>query len=271
MKSYLKKIITGACLVASAFALTPAAAKVKDPIYEMRRTLFIPFGQRMTVFEAPLGMCFLDESQYVEGQVINQIRDQNKGSGGGTIMAVFADCLELAKLQQLPAIAASGPNYGDDDNSKAMLLHQGTISWVNPKDKPLKGVSTTEYLDKVQPEFSDDIRKSLDRAYKLFGGQKSTKLDNDMSTMSFLSSPDSYHFDDKPHRTESVVSITYSFNNEMEYVKYGTTGVVATSLIRNIPVQFTMSSTAKKQADKTARQMSDLMDRFVAQQVALNN
>ncbi|MDE1151880.1 MAG: hypothetical protein PW788_05015 [Micavibrio sp.] len=270
-QSYLRKFLAGACLLATAFALTPAAAKTQDPIYEMRRTLFIPFGQRMTVFEAPLGMCFLDESQYLEGQVINQIRSQNKGSGGGVIMAVFADCLELAKLQQLPQLMADGPSLGDDENNKAMLLHEGTISWLEPKAGPLKGVSMTEYLDKREPAFRDDMRASLERSFKKFGGKQVTKLDDNMTASSFLGSPDTYSFDDKAHRTESVVSITYSSHNELEYVKYATTGVVATSLIRNIPVQFTISSTAKKKADKSQRQMSDLMDRFVAQQVALND
>ncbi len=267
--SSLKKLFVGACLVATMLGAAPAQAKYQDPIYEMRRTLFMPFGQSMTVLEAPLGMCFLDESQYLEGQLIKQLRSQNKSSGGGVLLAVFADCLEVGKLQKLTDPANSGPTYNGENPNSAMLMHQGTISWLTPK-APRTKASLAEYLDAHQPSFRDDIHNSMVKSYKLFGNKADVKLDDKITARSLQADPSQYHFDEHAHRTDNLVSVGFSTNVEMEYTKYATVGVVGTTLIRQFPVQVSISSTAKDKADKSVGQMTDLLDKFAAQNVALN-
>lgn len=244
-----------------------------DKIYKTRRTLFLPFGQRMTVWEAPVGMCFLDESQYLEGQLIKQMRGgaDRKGHMGPQLVAVFADCLELAKLEALPQIQASGPNYGDDDNNTALLLHQGTITWMTPKAPALE-TSLASYLDDKEPTYTREVRGLLDKSYKANGaGRHDVALGNNLSTHTFMASPDQLHFDDRAHRTDTSVSVGFDSEMEAEYKKYDTVGVVGTSLIRGMPVQVSLSSTAVKKADKTTRQMTETLDRFFAQNVTLNN
>ena len=267
--SALKKMIFGACL-AAAFCAAPAKAKMPDPIYEMRRTLFIPFGQSMTVLEAPLGMCFLDESQYLECQLIKQLRSQNKSSDGGILLAVFADCLEVGKLQKLASSEDQGPSYNGEDPNSAMLMHQGTISWLTPKDARSKA-TLAEYLDKQQPTYRDSIHDSMVKSYKLFGKKADVKLDEKITARSLQADPSAYHFDDRTHRTDSLVSVGYSSQMEMEYTKYATVGVVGTTMIRQFPIQVSITSTAKDKADKSVGQMTDLLDKFAAQNVALND
>ncbi len=267
--SGLKKILLGACL-AAALSAAPAQAKYQDPIYEMRRTLFIPFGQSMTVLEAPLGMCFLDESQYLEGQLIKQLRAQNKSSGGGILLAVFADCLEVGKLQKLASSEDQGPSYNGEDPNSAMLMHQGTISWLTPKE-PRTKATLAEYLDKQQPAYRDSIHDNMVKSYKLFGKKADVKLDDKITARSLQADPSAYHFDERAHRTDSLVSVGYSTNVEMEYTKYATVGVVGTTLIRQFPIQVSIASTAKDKADRSVGQMTDLLDKFAAQNVALND
>lgn len=267
-KTVLKTLLLSACL-AAAFAAAPAKAKMPDPIYEMRRTLFMPFGQSMTVLEAPLGMCFLDESQYLEGQLIKQLRSQNKASGGGVLLAVFADCLEVGKLQKLAENGDTGPSYNGEDQNSAMLMHQGTISWLTPKE-PRSKQTLSEYLDARQPAFHDEIHNSMVKSYKLFGKKQDVKLDDKITARSLQPDPSSYHFDDKAHRTDALVSVGFSTNMEMEYTKYATVGVVGTTMIRQFPIQVSITSTAKDKQDRSVGQMTDLLDKFAAQNVALN-
>ena len=251
---------------------TQVTAASIDKIFRTRRTLFLPFGQRMTVWEAPTGMCFLDESQYLEGQLIRQMRGgpDSRGHTGPLLVAVFADCLELAKLEALPQIQADGPNYGDDSNNEAPLLHQGTITWMTPKDKAL-GTTLVQYLDDREPVYTQEVRGMIDSNYKQSGGRQTAVLDGDMTSKMFMASPDQFHFDKRAHRTDTSVSLAFSSEAEVEYKKWDTVGVVGTSLVRGMPVQVSLSSTALKKADKTTHQLTETLDRFFAQNVTLNN
>jgi len=244
-----------------------------DKIFKTRRTLFLPFGQRMTVWEAPVGMCFLDESQYLEGQLIKQMRGgaDKQGHMGPLLVAAFADCLELAKLEALPQIQASGPNYGDDDNNEALLLHMGTITWMTPKAPALE-TSLASYLDDKEPTYTRDVRVRFDKNSKQVGaGRHDTSLGGNMYSRAFMASPDQMHFDSRAHRTDTSVSVAFDSQMEAEYKKYNTVGVVGTSLIRGMPVEVSLGSTAVKKADKTTRQLTETLDRFFAQNVTLNN
>ena len=70
-------------------------------------------------------------------------------------------------------------------------------------------------------------------------------------------------------RTPDGVSLGFTAETEISYQKYKTVGVTGATLIRGFPVDFMMTHTAKK-PKKEKQELYDLMDKFLAQQVALN-
>lgn len=81
--------------------------------------------------------------------------------------------------------------------------------------------------------------------------------------------PGDYHVDAKARRTEAGVTVGYSAAFVRDYMKYRTSGIAGTTVLKHAPIQVMMSWTQKETPydEKKARA---LMDAFLAQQVALN-
>ena len=269
MKNSFKMILAGcaaACTMTAAVAAQADMVRKQSPIWQMRHTLTMPFGQRTMTLEAPLGMCFLDESQYLEGSVIKQLRGSGTSSDGGLLMTMFANCDELEKFSQLPQLQADTPPGVDPP--KAELSHEGSISWMSPKlgKAPM---TVPEYLDMRAPHFRDEMKDALAKQYKEMGGSSSIKIDNNISAQVMMGSPDQYVFDDKARRTDNGLSIGYSVEYDAEYTHHRQVGVIGTTLLRHYPVEISLTSPGSEKNDTKAK-LQDLLDKYMAQVSAMN-
>ena len=267
MKKFLnpKSAVIGCVLAAAMLTGVVAQAREPNPVWEMRRTVVMPFGQHRVTLEAPLGMCFLDESQYIEGAMIKHMRKLGHSSDGGNLVAMFADCDELEKFIQGPRLAAQTmPGLEPPDTA---LNYQGTISWLAPK-LGRAPIALPEYLDMRQPTFRDDMKKSLGNQYKKLGGSQSMKVSDNYSAKLLMGAPDQYVFDDKATRTDTGVSIGYSAEFESEYKKYTQRGAVGTTMLRHFPVQVTLSSSGPK--PKSLDKVHATLDKFMMQIAGYN-
>ena len=267
MTSFTKKhFITSLCAAAllGAFAYS-AQAKYTHPIWEVRRTLNMAFGQSRIALEAPMGMCFLDESQYMEASIIKQLRTMGQEAGDGVLMAMFAECDEIEKFSQLPQMVADTPPGVDPPT--ANMENRGTVTWLAPKlgRAPL---NLAEYLDMREPTFKEEIQKNLNRGYKKFGGMQNIKMTDDVFANVMMAAPDQYQFDDRARRTEAGISIGYSTNFVKEYKKHTQFGAVGTTMIRNFPVQVALADDGK--LGKSPEELQAVLDKLLAQMAKLN-
>lgn len=230
----MKKIIFGfaaLALLASAVAL----AAPKKPV-DYRRTLFVPLGQDMLMFEAPLGMCFLDSSDYIEGSLTDQLSHQSERRGKEVFLATFSPCGDIA-------------NFG---MGGTQLLTRGTINWANPKIGEKSALERQDYLDRREATLHRDV-------------------ETDIRTI--MSDPGAYKMDGSPRRTDNGVLIAFSTDLDLNYEKYRARGVFATTTIRHYPIEVVMLYTEKgpQKDEEDAREKSYAMiDKFLAQQIALN-
>jgi hypothetical protein len=252
MKKALPTLFAAALIAAS--AASTAMAHTQNPITDWRRTLFTSYGQHTLVFEAPVGMCFLDESDYLEGSIMSQFKDVNPQS---KLIGTFADCMEISKIQhdyqeQLEA-------HPDMEAPPSVTLKShGSIYWLNPYNgDEIIALPRSGYLDVRAKTFKDDILKEMND-----GG-------HGMVQAALLDPNDKYHFDDAPHRTADGMSIAYELNTEIEYEKVHDTGVIATTLIDHMPLEFSFDFSAKDN-NKDNKALYAMVDTFMAQQVKLN-
>lgn len=262
-------------LAAAAFAAVSAAgfahyaqAKYVDPVWEMRRTLNMTFGQNRIALEAPLGMCFLDESQYMEQAVIKQIRSMSQNSGDGLLMAMFAECDEIEKFAQLPEMAAYAETMPGMDPPTANLNNRGMITWLAPKlgKAPL---DLQEYLDMRAPTFLDDVKKNLTRGYKKHGAKQNIKMTDNVSASLLSAAPDQYRFDEQASRTDSGVSVSYTSEFVSEYTPHREYGAIGTTMLRHFPVLVVMTEDGKGLA-KSQQDLHDTLQAYLAQISKLN-
>jgi hypothetical protein len=253
MKKALPKILALAVL-AFASAL-PAQAHKQNPITEWRRTLFTNYGQHLLVFEAPVGMCFLDESDYVEGSILAQFR--NFGNNQSKLIGTFADCMEIAKIQK---------DYQDEitahpENTSPPLMtlkKHGSIYWLNPDNgEDVIALKRDGYLDVREKGFRDDVMKEIHE-----GG-------HGLLSASLVDSSGKYKFDDQTRRTPDGLALAYSLATEVEYTKVFNAGIISTTLINHMPLEFSFDFSSAE-PDKDSKTLYAMMDKFMAQQIKLN-
>lgn len=269
MKISMKQFLAAAVFTAmTAGAAHYAQAKYTDPVWEMRRTLNMSFGQHRIALEAPLGMCFLDESQYMEQAVIKQLRAMGQDSGDGLLMAVFVECDQIEKLGQLPQMAAEAEAMPGVDPPTADFDNRGMITWLAPKlgKAPL---NLQEYLDMRAPAFVDDVKKNLTKGYKKYGSSQNIKMTDNVSANLLSAAPDQYRFDEQVNRTEHGVSVGYSSEFVSEYTPRKQFGAVGTTMLRHFPVQVTFTENGKGLA-KSAQQLHATLQTYLAQIATLN-
>lgn len=173
---------------------------------DYRRTLFAPFGQKTLVLEAPLGMCFLDETDYTERQAMRAMRDILKDKSKHTLVALFADCLQISSIGQ-----------ASEQNPLADL---GVITWpVVPGEKV--PADLREYLSLHEDYMENNIKNSLVRYVDL-------------------------HLDAEPKYTDFGITQGYTADFELSYQKMKAIGVAGTTLIRGLPVAINISHTGAK-------------------------
>jgi hypothetical protein len=258
MKSFSAKslgLICAAALLLTASMADAAVTKKKNPTFDSRRTLFATVGQTTMVFEAPKGMCFMDESRTTEGALLKSLKDAARYNGG-LLIAVFADCKELAGV----GVVDSGDSF--------TLKRKGTITWSDPNHPPPKKMQRKEYVDLKAPTFREDAWNDMLRAFTKHGRLKK-RVEGALTTSTYMANPEDYDFDTKPQVTDDGVALAFAVDTEVEYKKLTTNGVVAKTLIRHIPLEFEISLSGGRSEHDFARFYKQ-MDSFIAQQVRLN-
>ncbi len=252
MKKALPKLLALALLAA---AVSPAQAKLQNPITDWRRTLFTNYGQHLLVFEAPVGMCFLDESDYLEGSIMSQFR--NYGGTQSKLIGTFADCMEIAKVQHDYQEQATA--HPENTSPPLMTLKNfGNIYWLNPDNgEDVVSLPRADYLDVREKGFRDDVMKDIRE-----GG-------HGLISASLVDASDKYKFDDATHRTPEGLSLAYALDTEVEYEKVHNAGIISTTLINHMPLEFSFDFSGKE-SDKNNKDLYAMMDKFVAQQIKLN-
>lgn len=252
----------GIGLFLTAAVLAPLSTAKADPAHNYRRTLFISFGQKDIVLEAPVGMCFLDGSDYFQGAFLSlQQGGSSMGKDGkGMAMAVFGDCTDIM-------------NLGTKNQSPTGLKDRGTIVWkTTAANRGKSKLDLSDYLDMREATFLQDQKGVLAKSYASNGAKKEKSMGGGIIAHTYMATPDKYHFDKAVHRTADNVSIAYQYDNEIEFQKFKTTGIVAATLIRHLPIEVYYTHAASPDdKDATGTQdMYKLMDSFMAQQQALN-
>lgn len=234
-KPRLKFFVSALCIAAAGFGIAAMLAKPAPAQYypggplDWRRTLFAPFGQITLHFEAPLGMCFLDQTDPIEAGAINVLREELRAKSKQTLIAVFADCLQIAGIGK----GAEGNDLGD----------LGFITWLNEKGEK-SPLPREAYLN-----LREDTMETYTRAG--LAGYLRPNIDS------------------VPLRTAHGVSLGFTAESEISYQTFKTVGVSSAALIRQLPVDFMITHTAKKPT-KEKQELYDLMEKFLAQQAALN-
>jgi hypothetical protein len=264
MKQRFWKILALALLAAVLTA--PVQAKKVNPIKDWRRTLFASYGQRALVFEAPVGMCFLDESNYLEGVLLSHIR--NFSGAQYQLIGTFGDCLEISKFQRDYQDALLASPQGAGAGVTGSLKKYGSIYWVNPENgDDVISLQRAGYLSAREKTFRDDVIRDIigERAH----GSKTASRQANLSLQSMMARPDEYKFDDAVHSTPDGLSLAYQLDTEIEYQKSHAAGIVSTTLIRHIPLQFSFDFSTGE-PDKDNKALYAMMDAFLAQQIKLN-
>lgn len=253
MKKALPNILFLA--LAATLAAAPVQAKKVNPITDWRRTLFASFGQHRLVFEAPVGMCFLDESDYLEGSIMSQFKDT--GDSQTKLIGTFADCMEVAKVQHDYQEQVSK----NPDNASPPLMtlkSHGNIYWVNPDNgDEVITLPRSGYLDVREKSFRDDVKKEIRE------GQRG------MVSATLVDATNKYTLDGETHRTSNGLAVAYALDTEVEYEKVHDAGVIATTLIDHMPLEFSFDF-ATKGVEKDNKALYAMMDTFMAQQIKLN-
>lgn len=217
-------------VAALATLISTTAAAAPNPTYDFRRTLFLSFGQKNLVLEAPQSMCFLDESDPTQEALIDGARILARRQGKGEAMAVFTDCIAVANISQ---------------NTTLMSLGQvGGVMWMNPAVGETTDLARGDYLDMREASIVQEVLSSL---------------------TSFASAS----VDEKAQRSDAGVSAGYVAHTVVDYRKYTITGINSATLLEGVPVDFTLTRFSDK-GKAYKEEMQGLMDTFVKQQVALN-
>lgn len=249
MKQRFWKILV--LVLLAAVVAAPVDAKKVNPIKDWRRTLFTSYGQHTLVFEAPVGMCFLDESDYLEGAILSNLK--NLGDKQSRLIGTFGDCLEIAKFQNdYQESLISKPSSSSNAPQLLALKNRGSIYWINPDNgEDVISLRRSGYLDVREKTFRDDAIRGVNRG-----------------TLR-MSSPDKFKFDEQVRRTPDGLSVVYTLDTEVEYEIVHTAGIVATTLIRHMPLEFSFDFSAKG-TKKDSKELYAMMDAFLAQQIRLN-
>jgi hypothetical protein len=221
-------IILGALLMLS---LGSAETLAQGSPFGKRRTSFLSFGQKKLMFEAPLGLCFLDESNEQQAKAFHAIKSVMESDGKGTVMAIFSDCFRLESLGQ------SSTSGGPSDI--------GAVIWMNPMIGEKTALGRSDYLAFREKDFGAHIQSQLT-------GYSSAMVD------------------EKPQKTDASLSIGYIATADQEFQKIVTTGVVSATEIEGVPIDFIMTHTSAE-AYPGKDIMHKTMQKFTEQQIILND
>lgn len=242
-----KTILTFSILVAVTGAA--ALAMAMKPL-DYRRTLFVPVGQDTLTFEAPKGMCFFDSTRYLESSVSKLMSDLERKKGAGVFLGAFAPCNGIA-------------NFG---NGEEGLVSAGSIVWLNPSIGEKTPLERSDYLDMREATYKEYVQEMAEKESAMLDNMGGMK-DGAVSIVPNRTDGE-YDFDGTIHRTADGVSFGYLHDPDAEGRKPRNINVAATTSIRHYPIEVTLFFVEKD--DASMEKVHELMDKFITQQIALN-
>lgn len=131
-------------------------------------------------------------------------------------------------------------NLGNSFVVKNPTLNVGTVSWLNPSIGERTGLSRQDYLDMREASFHQYVGNSAN----------------------------GLHLDTAVHRTDKNVSLGMTGELDIKFEKFKTAAVLTTTSIRQVPIEVMIRYTGDKLT--SLDNIYPLMDKFIAQQIALN-
>ena len=171
----------------------------------------------------------LIEALFKEGLIHQTFSNLIQKKGDQVLLAVFADCNNLA-------------NYGGTVSLSEILFNTGVVTWLNPSIGESTPMSRQDYLDMREASFRQYAEKGA-------GG------------LGIL-------LDEHTHRTESNVSLGMTGMVKMQFEEKDSSGVLATTTIKHIPIEVMLRYT--RNDPPSIESLYTMMDKFMAQQIALN-
>ena len=163
----------------------------------------------------------------------------------GLIHQTFSNLIQKTGEQVLLAVFAdcnSLANYGGKVSLSEILFNTGVVTWLNPSIGESTSMSRHDYLDMREASFRQYAEKGA-------GGL-------------------GIQLDEHTHRTESNVSLGMTGMVKMQFEEKKSSSVLATTTIRHIPIEVVLRYTRKD--PPSIESLYSMMDKFMAQQIALN-
>ena len=163
----------------------------------------------------------------------------------GLIHQTFSNLIQKTGEQVLLAVFAdcnSLANYGGTVSLSEILFNTGVITWLNPSIGESTSMSRQDYLDMREASF----RQYAEKGAVGLG----------------------IRLDDNMHRTGSNVSLGMTGMVKIKSEEKESSSVLATTTIRRIPIEVMLRYTRKN--PPSVENLYIMMDKFMAQQIALN-
>ena len=226
----MKKTALLSALLLSSVLTAQAFAAAQNPVLDYRRTLSLAIGQKNINLEAPRDMCFLDESDPVQGNLLDGMKAAAAQREQGQVVGVFTDCLAIANLAK-------------PDNPLGMT-NAGMVMWMNP----IVGAKTDMVRDDYVAARATTLPQFVASNLTMF---KSAAVDEKASIQ------------------DGAAMVGYIAGAEVEYQKFVVSGITAATVIEGLPLDFTMTRISDKKIEYK-KELQDLMSSFVTQQITLN-
>lgn len=218
--------------LAACLSLSPSPARAADDgvismIPDARRSLLAAFGEKRLILEAPVGMCFLDESIITDRVIVDEMRAMIRDGSGQMLIAAFVNCRELAALGKVAG---------------ATINRSGIFVWRHA-DAPVEaGTAPDAYAARRAAEMPEQIRAGL-------SGYVRVTVDEPAAV------------------TPSGAVVTYSSALPVNYQLVPVDGVTGSALVQGVPVDITLTLAAQKPRpprDALAQDMEKLLAQQLA-------
>ena len=246
----MRRFILTLATVALLLPALPADAQMRangSAANEARRTLVARVGEDTLHFEAPLGMCFVDPTKQGEREFYASVRDFFTRKADETLLGVFAPCEGLANM-----------GGGGVNNPEGQVMSTGLILWPQRRVGDSLDVSLDEYLNLRAASFEEYLTLTIDA----WSAASNANLDPSLSIGEIMRTGD---------LRQSGHAVTAGFSQELKAggEKHPLRLFASTTLLRGHPIEFALrlGRFAKGMDDEQAH---EFVDKFMAQQVALN-
>jgi hypothetical protein len=197
-----------------------------------RRTLFVKAGTEKLALEAPVGMCFVDRTSPIQEATYDVLSGIVERNGDQSVLGVFMGCDQV----------------GDSSAWENGMPTFGFVTWLNPFIGRTIKMSRGDYLDMREAFFHDYAKMKAGFAMAADG---------------------------KVHRNADNVSLHLTGNEGLAGMQRKGAIVIATTTVKHVPLEFTLHYAAQGDLGQVppppASELYALMDKLVAQQIALNN